>query len=411
MGVIYALRMTLSRQPGILQIFNRYLQKGGEEMSVDRIYTHSADFARMERCFFDSADWQQPGAPGPLGQLRRLWFNPDAARRFRESVRQHRPDVALLHNLYPVASPAIYRECRKLKLPAIQFIHNFRPFSPGGTLWNGRRVTAESLRGRYGAEIRAGTWQGSRLKTLLFSLLLKRLHAGDDLQAVRHWVAISDFMRDKFIDAGIPAERITTLRHSWDALPEPPPPQDEGYYLFLARLVEEKGLRPALQAWDLLRREMGAATPPLYVAGDGPLRPLVEAAAARNPSVRVLGFVSGEHKRTLLTRCRALLAPSVWWEPLGLVTYEAYDYAKPMLAAASGGLTETVEHGKTGFLHEPGNAVALFESVLQTENLTAESRHQLGAQGRAWLLAKTDPRQWKERFAAIVKGSVLDIDT
>ncbi len=47
-----------------------------------------------------------------------------------------------------------------------------------------------------------------------------------------------------------------------------------------------------------------------------------------------------------------MLAPSVWWEPLGLVTYEAYDYGKPMLAARSGGLSETVVAGLTGFLHE-----------------------------------------------------------
>lgn len=396
----------LSSRFSLLQVFNRYLHKGGEEISVDRIFANCQQLAKVNRCFFDSQEWNQSDAPRIFSQFRRIFYNADAARRFREAVNRHCPDVVILHNLYPVASPAIYRECLRLGLPAIQFIHNYRPFSPSGTLWNGNRVTPESLHSHYRAEILAGAWQRSQLKTLIFSMMLKRLHASGDLRAVKLWVAISDFIRNKFIEAGVSADRIVTLHCSWDARPIAPPSRDDGYYLFLSRLVEEKGVRPLLNAWNLLRMELGEATPPLLIAGHGPLQPLVQSAARRNPSVHFLDFVSGDVKQDLIWGCRAMLAPSLWWEPLGLVTYEAYDYAKPMLAAASGGLTETVFEGQSGFLHKPGDPNSLKDTVLRCEVIGAKKRRELGEAGRMWLLREADPVRWRERFKDIVESSL-----
>ena len=61
--------------PGILQVFNRYLSPGGEEMSVDRIYHHLSAQHAMSRCFFDSADWKGEAAPGAAAQAKRLFYN------------------------------------------------------------------------------------------------------------------------------------------------------------------------------------------------------------------------------------------------------------------------------------------------------------------------------------------------
>ncbi|NBO20163.1 MAG: glycosyltransferase, partial [Proteobacteria bacterium] len=105
-------------------------------------------------------------------------------------------------------------------------------------------------------------------------------------------------------------------------------------------------------------------------------------------------------------RCRAMLAPSLWWEPLGLVTYEAYDYGKPMLAARSGGLSETVVHGKTGFLHTPGNVNSLVDSLLHLESMSETERAAMGGAGREWLLANTSVAQWRRRFNEVLQSAV-----
>ena len=96
------------------------------------------------------------------------------------------------------------------------------------------------------------------------------------------------------------------------------------------------------------------------------------------------------------------MAPSVWWEPLGLVTYEAYDYGKPMLAAASGGLTETVEDGVTGLLHQPGDAEDLARTVVEMESKSTLERKEMGLQGREWLLREASYGDWTRQLENLI---------
>lgn len=386
----------------LVQVFNRYLHPGGEEKSVDRIFNHVSQRHDVSRCLFDSREWQQPCAPSILGQAERLIYNPDSRARFEQAIATHRPDAALFHNLYPVASPSLYAAACDAKLPVIQYLHNFRPFCVSGTLYGRGQILAEALRGNWWREVRYGTWQDSKLKSALFAIMLLHLRARGWLRSVKTWIAISEFMRDRLIESGVPADRIHALRHSWDAMPTPPEVDDRGYYLYLARLVEAKGVAPLLQAWAALRTQLGDRTPELRIAGEGPLEALVREHAAHNPSVKFLGLIDGNAKREALQHCRAMLVPSTWWEPLGIVVYEAYDWRKPVLAARSGGLIETVLHEQTGLVHTPGKVDEIVRDVLAMEALTQEQRQAMGDAGRAWLLRETNVTAWQDRFDQIV---------
>ncbi len=387
----------------ILQVFNRYLAPGGEEKSVDRIHNHLAARHEMSRCFFDSAEWRAAGAPDAFGQARRLFYNPEARQRFDAALDSSGADVALFHNIFPVGSPSLYHAALQRGAPVIQYLHNFRPFSVGGTLFVKDRLCPDSLVGSPWAEVRGGAWQGSVVKSALFALMLKMLHRSGWLKSVKAWVAISDFMRDRLVQSGcLAADRVHTLRHSWDAMGSPPEAEDAGYYLFLGRLVGEKGVVPLLDAWDVLRARLGPKTPLLHVAGEGPLESAVRERLRTNPYIGQLGQIGGETKREALRRCRAVLVPSTWWEPLGLVVYEAYDHAKPVLAAKSGGLMETVHHGLTGLLHEPADVAGIVGHVLDFESMTPASRLSMGRNGRQWLLNEASPQAWQQRFEQIL---------
>jgi glycosyltransferase involved in cell wall biosynthesis len=390
----------------ILQVFNRYLFMGGEEKSVDRIYDHLGREHEMARCFYDSREWTGAGAPSKLSQLRRTFYNVESCARFAKAVADFKPDSVLFHNIYPVGSPSLYHAALQLGVPVIQYVHNFRPLSVGGTLYVNGQLTPESLKGNYWREIKGGAWQGSVLKSAIFALLLKRLHRSGWLRSVKAWVCISDFIRERFIEAGLEPSEVHSLRHSWDAMPLPPDARDEGYHLFLGRLVEQKGIRTLLDAWHKLETELGTKTPKLRIAGEGPLEGVVRDAAARSANISYLGVIDGVKKREEIANCRTMLAPSTWWEPLGLVAYEAYDSAKPMLAAASGGLSETVIQGVTGLLHAPGNAEALARDIMTVESMTAERRAAIGAAGRSWLLQNTRREDWLQRFDSILDSVV-----
>jgi glycosyltransferase involved in cell wall biosynthesis len=386
----------------ILQVFNRYLERGGEETSVERVSDALSMHHSVFHCYFDS---RQLGTTegfmdSAAAAVSMIWSGLSASR-LRSHALVTKSDVLLLHNIFPVGTASLLHEIGKMEIPAVSYIHNFRPYSVNGYLWANDRIVTAGLRKNFIPEILAGSWQSSRIKTALYASIITGMHWGRLFRHVKAWIAISEFMREKFIEAGVQEDLITTIPHSWDPLPSPPTPEDGGYYLFLGRLTSAKGIRLLFQTWEILEHKLGSKTPRLIIAGEGPLRAEVEGKSARSNFVEYAGLVDSEVKAGLIQGCRAMIAPSLWWEPLGLVTYEAYDFSKPMLAAASGGLSETVQHGITGMLHRPGDAEELAEQVLALDS--DESRRvEMGRKGREWLLVNTKREDWLQKFDSVL---------
>lgn len=391
----------------ILHVFNRYLQAGGEETAVEQIQRHLEPRHRVPRCFFDSHEWTAPGAPNKASQALRFFYNPSSRQRFEQCVQETKAEAAMFHNVYPVGSPSLYRSALQQRLPVIQYLHNYRPFSVDGSLFYQGRPQSGPLHGKHVGEILSGAWQGSIVRSAVCALMLSMLRRSGWLKSVSAWIAISEFMRQRFIESGqIPPHQIHTLRHSWDAMPSPPAHFDAGYYLFLGRLIPEKGMCALISAWHELKNQLGAKTPTLKIAGDGPLSSWVKDQCLANPYIEYLGQISGQTKQEALLQCRALIAPSIWWEPLGLIVYEAYDFAKPVLAARAGGLTETVQHQGTGLLHDVGSSSALAEDIFSMESMSEGQRRGMGQMGRSWLLREAGVKSWQDQFDGILSGLV-----
>jgi glycosyltransferase involved in cell wall biosynthesis len=389
------------RRASVLQIFNRYLEIGGEEKSVARI---AEDIAlgghRVERFLRESAEWYAPGAPAKWKRPFLVWRNPTV---LDELIRKHHEvcaDCWVVHNFLPVVSLGLYRAAARLGVPVIQFLHNYRPLSPSGSLFaEGRRLEPEDPHILW-KETLAGSWRGSRLLTALLGLGFSRIRARGDFRAVRAWVAVSEQMREIFLRAGWPREHTHALRHSWhvshNVLPHT---ADEGYFLFLGRMVESKGVRFLVDLFRLpeLRNQR------LVMAGEGEL--VEELRAVSPPNVQWTGFIAGQEKHHLVAKSRAVLFPSLWDEPLSTIAYEAYEAARPIIASRQGGMKEIVFHEKTGLLLPPGDSRAWTEAILQIDASTARTQ---GAQGRAWLLRETSPESWSQQFDAILARVLSD---
>ena len=390
----------------IIEIINRKRLWGGEDVAAEAIASALGQRHDIHRCQFDSKDWLGPGGPSRLRQLFLMWENPTSLGRIEQETCEFKPDFWLVHGVIPVASLGIYPLASKLGIPIIQYAHNFRPFSVNSYLWANDRVEPEGLKGNFWPEILAGSWQGSRIKTLALGAMYWLAHRRRHFDAVSHWVAISDFVRDRFIEAGVSPQKITTLRHfrRLDNLNLESSP-DGGYYLFLGRLSVEKGVRFLMETWKDIYRSLGDSGPRLILAGDGPLESEVLAAQALNPLVELRGFVNGTEKQELLMNARAVVVPSLWWEGLGLVAYEAFDYGKPVLAARSGGLQEVVLHGETGFKHAPGDRSELAAHVKQLEN-TPGLAEEMGRAGRRWVEKNANEPAWLSEFERIATRAI-----
>lgn len=385
-----------------LQVFNQYTETGGEEIWVEQMSKLGQELIEFHELRFHSRAWKGPGSPGFFRQALWLGDNPYSRKRLREEVASLSPDILIFHNLIPVASFGLYNEAARLGIPIIQYIHNFRPFSPSGTLWIHNRIDTRALHGNIIPEILAGSWERSRLKTALLGLRLFLLRRSGNFDGVARWVAVSEFMRQKFIEAGIPASKVVTLRHCCEIADDFLPSAEGDHYLFLGRLVPEKGIYTLLDAWEILEAQLGDKCPKLIIGGTGPEAHEVYARANKLRRVECAGFVVGDEKKHLIRTCRGLIAPSIWWEPLGLIVYEAYEAYRPVISSGSGGLTETVIPEATGFLHEPGNPQSLAECILKMEAAGSSNRSQMGANGHQWLLTNASPAHWVQQFKVIL---------
>lgn len=384
-----------------LQIFNIYQQYGGEEGVVRTLSGLMAESA-WSNLFFESREWAEEGLVGKLTQPMRTFWNPSAIRRLRTAHAAHRPDVWLLHNVLPVGSLGLYREAARMAVPVIQYLHNYRPFSPGGAAWHHGRLLEAGFQRRFLPEILAGAYRGSRLQTAFMALVLHAYFRTGAFAAVTTWLSQTTFQKARFVAAGIAEEQIEVLLPPRELGRGPESWQPGESLLFLGRLVPEKGVLFLLEQWE----RHGQSLPQLVIAGAGPLEAEVRARSEHLANVRVLGHVGPDERRRLLEDCAAVVVPSEWWEVLGLVVFEAYEMEKPVLAARTGGLGEIVFPGRTGFQFEPRDGSSFLQAVASLLTCDTEKRQAMGMAGRRWLAEATNPEQWKERYHEVVIRTV-----
>ncbi len=132
--------------------------------------------------------------------------------------------------------------------------------------------------------------------------------------------------------------------------------------LFVAagRLSREKGIEVLVRALAHLRQ--GGIDAGVRLIGDGPERSTIEALAVSlgvADAVEITGWVEHEAVEAHMADAWALVAPSLWAEPLGLSAVESIVRNVPVVASSVGGYAETVEHGVTGLLCANGDVDGL----------------------------------------------------
>lgn len=152
---------------------------------------------------------------------------------------------------------------------------------------------------------------------------------------------VSRFLRDQMERSGCPVEKVHVLPSPAPDVAEayaPPPRTGVPRFLFLGRLVPQKGIRWLLRAVRRVHPDIH-----LDVAGDGYIDREAKAEAERlGLSARVTfhGWVAPEAVTDLIRGARAVVVPSLWHEPAGLVTLEAAAYGRAVVASRVGGIPE-----------------------------------------------------------------------
>ena len=296
-----------------------------------------------------------------------------------------RPDIMHVHNYWLVLSPSIFAAAKDCGVATIFTLHNYRLICPGNHLLRNGRICEACLHGHPWRVLLNRCLPGrSLMKSFLSLLLYRETKRKRFLDAwVDAYIALSDFGRSKFIEAGL-SETKVFVKPNFIKDPFHGVPIEKNKTcgaLFAGRLSPEKGVETLLKAWAGLDY-------PLFIAGDGPARGYLQKKAP--PSVTFGGWQNRENILKLLQEATCFIFPSELYEGFGLSLLEAMACGKAIIASDLGPRREMIKDGISGLLFKAGNTVDLrskIDLVLGDRTM----RQSMGAVARKTYLERYTP--------------------
>lgn len=338
-------------------LHNRYQIAGGEDVSTEtqvdllRSAGHVVEFVEESNDRIDIL--------GPIRTATRTLWSRESYHRVDDILERESFDVMHVQNFFPLLSPSVYYAAKRHDVPVVQSLRNFRLLCPEGSLHRdgrtctdcvGRRIAWPGVRHACYRDSRAGT-------TVVAAMSSVHRVKGTWQNRVALYVTPSQFAADMYVGAGWDPRLIEVIPNY--VSPDPGPGSGRGgYALTVGRLESAKGTDVLLEAW---RR--GGIRFPLKFAGDGPMRPLVESAAAENPDIEYLGVVPSEHVSSLMGEATFVVVPSTSTETFGRVAAEAMAKGTPAVVSDLGGLREIIDDGHSGWRVRTGDVDALGSAV------------------------------------------------
>lgn len=344
---------------------NYYQQPGGEDILFDDEKELLASKGHSLMCF--TRHNREIGTAGGFSTAVATVWN-RASYQAVKKLLEWRPHVAHFYNTFPLISPAAYYAARAMNVPVVQALQNYRLLCPGAFLmWNGR--VCEECIGKIlpWPALARRCYRQSRAATAAVAGMLavhRVLKTWRELVDV--YIAPTDFARRKFIEGGLPGERIVVKPNFIFTNPAPGEGKG-GWALFVGRLSAEKGVKTMLAAWSRLGRHI-----PLKIVGAGPLEREVRDWASRRPGLEYLGYQPVEKVLALMREAGVLVFPSEWYEGLPRTIIESLASGTPVIASRLGAMESVIKHGRTGLHFNPGEVDDL---VAWVEWAFAHPRH------------------------------------
>lgn len=289
-------------------------------------------------------------------ELQRLLYVAPA--QMTQRFQQEHPDLVHVH--FGVDAVALWPALKKLNVPVVVTLHGYDI-----------NRSPESWRRRW-----LSPWDRAYPRRLLQMAMHPKVH----------FVAVSEVIKRRAIEYGIPTEKLSVQYIGIDIrrfnVGEVPVEQRKRRVLFVGRMVEKKGGEYLLNAFAKLQREF--ADIELVMIGDGPLRvQLGELAARLNVPVTFTGSLPSAEVKRHIDQARVFCAPSITAadgdaEGLPIVLLEAQACGVPAITSAGAGGSEALLHGVTGFSFRERDVDTLYEQLrlLLTDDRLAASMSQ-----------------------------------
>lgn len=199
--------------------------------------------------------------------------------------------------------------------------------------------------------------------------LLRERNLKTLLGAVDRFVAPSKFLRDRYIDWGMPANKIRVIPNGRPAATAAPTllGRVRPTFGFFGNLNPYKGVTVLLEAARVLRGQGMDFELRLHGASlyqDETFRKEIDRLAGELDGVVVrLGPYRRERLPALMSAVHWVVMPSIWWENAPLVIQEAFQHRRPMIVSGIGGMAEMVTNEVNGLHVQPNDPFDLARAM------------------------------------------------
>jgi glycosyltransferase involved in cell wall biosynthesis len=336
-------------------------------------------------------DFKSPG--GILAQLRHAAhavYSPQARKCLRQVIREFKPDVAHVRNIYHHLSPSVLWELHDQGVPVLYHVNDFKVICPSYNLVCRGQVCDRCGGRRFWHVVASRCYSGGIRQSVV---LATEAYVHKWLQTyetcVDRFLAPSQFVRDKLAENGFDAGKIDVLYH-FQALPSepPPPPEADAPVLYFGRLSPEKGLL------DLLHVMVRLPGIRCRIAGSGAQRAGLESVSQGLglENVEFVGHLDGSELERTIRQARFSILPSLAYETLGKTILESYAQSRAVIATDLGSRRELIRNGQTGLLYRAGDRKQLARSISSLYSQPSLAA-QMGEQGRELVRERHSPEK------------------
>lgn len=359
----------------IALVHNAYGKHSGEEQVVEnqqRLFKQNG--IDVFPFFRTSADIETMS----LGKIRAFFsgiYSLSSKLAFRTFLANNQPDIVHIHNLFPLISPSILPECSRAKIPLVMTVHNYRLVCPNGLHMTQNRRCERCVGGKeYWCILK--NCESNHFKSLGYALRnLFAREMGFYKNHVDRFAVLTDFQRQRLIQAGFSEEKITVIPNMM--VPKPTQISSKhatqstspGHFVgFSGRVTPEK--------WIYTLIEVARRNPdiPFKIAGN---HTTMNFSNSLPDNLELLGHLDSKSLHQFYESSRIMVLCSLWFEGFPMVILEAMSYSKPVICSRIGGLPEVVSDQQTGLLFAPGDVMDLESKIRHLWN-QPELCHQMG---------------------------------
>lgn len=360
----------------ILQIHNYYKIRGGECSVVNMEEALlSKNGHNVQQFVRDSQNIDNMSVSGKINSFVNIPYNRRIYQDIAQTIKSDRPDIAHVHNVFPLISPSVYAALHDCNIPVVQTIHNYRFMCPNGQFFVNGHICEDCQSSGFYSALKKKCFRNNRVLSTLYAISISRMWRTGVIQKyITKYIALNYFVAKKLAVSGIPDANIEICGNFIEPLASSFS-NKKNYILFLGRLSAEKGINTLLHALSKLDNVR------LKIAGSGPEESNLKEQAKRycRNNVDFLGHVSGDEKYKLIAEAQCMIVPSEWYENFPVSVMESLSLGTPVIASNIGGLPDMIEHNVTGLLFkagDPDNLAECIKSLLSDSvRLTEMSNH------------------------------------